>query len=507
MVTGVGGLNQSVTVNYAGVSPTSYGPSTTAPTDAGTYRLRATFAGDDNHLGSQDAQTMTIAPASSTTAVSCPAGPYTYTGAAQMPCSATVTGASLSLTPTPSYANNTDAGTATASYTFAGDANHTGSSDSKAFTIGQASSTTVVTCPSAAQTYTGSPQTPCSATATGAGGLNLAVAPVTYTNNTNVGTAGASATYAGDANHIGSTGTGSFTIDRAASAVTVTCTAGAPYTYTGSAQTPCTAAASGVGMSPVDVSGSLSYANNIAAGPATAAASWAGDPNHTGSTGTGGFTIGPASSMVTVTCTAGAPYTYTGSPQTPCTAAATGVGGLNVGVTPVTYTNNTNVGTAGASATYGGDVNHFGSAGTGSFAIGKAASSTVVTFEAAPYTYRGTAFTATAQVTGVGGLSAAVTPVIYTGDCTNVTSGGCTATATYGGDPNHDGSSDSKSITRTEGSAATVHSTGVGALDAAVTPVVYTGDCTNVTSGGCTATATYGGDPNHNGSSDSKSIT
>src|SRR2546427_11548309 len=107
---------------------------------------------------------MTIAQASSTTAVSCPAGPYTYTGAAQMPCSATVTGASLSLTPTPSYANNTDAGTASASYTFGGDANHTGSRDSKAFTIVQASSTTVVTCTSAAQPYTGTPPTPCSAT-------------------------------------------------------------------------------------------------------------------------------------------------------------------------------------------------------------------------------------------------------------------------------------------------------------------------------------------------------
>src|SRR5216117_1343212 len=450
MVTGVGGLNQSVTVNYAGVSPTSYGPSTTAPTDAGTYRLRGTFAGDDNHLGSQDAQTMTIAPASSTTAVSCPAGPYTYTGAAQMPCSAMVTGASLSLTPTPSYANNTDAGTATASYTFAGDANHTRSSDSKAFTIGQASSTTVVTCPSAAQTYTGSPQTPCSATATGAGGLNVAVAPVTYTNNTNVGTAGASATYAGDANHLGSTGTGGFTIDRAASAVSVTCTAGAPYTYTGSAQTPCTAAATGVGMSPVHERGSLSYANNIAAGAATAAASWAGDLNHTGSTGTGGFAIGQAASAVTVTCPAAA-QTYTGLPIEPCTAGATGAGGLNVGVTPVTYTSNTNVGTAGASTTYGGDANHFGSTGTGSFAIGKAASSTVVTFEAGPYTYRGTAFTATAQVSGVGGLSAAVTPVVYTGDCTNVTSAnGCTATATYGGDQNHQGNSGSKSITLTQ---------------------------------------------------------
>src|SRR6266571_3570532 len=449
MVTGVGGLNQSVTVNYAGVSPTSYGPSTTAPTDAGTYRLRATFAGDDNHLGSQDAQTMTIAPASSTTAVSCPAGPYTYTGAAQMPCSAMVTGASLSLTPTPSYANSTDAGTATASYTFAGDANHTGSSDSKTFTVGPASSTTTVSCPATAQTYAGAPLNPCTASYSGAGGLSGSLTPI-YSDNINVGTATARASFTGDANHTGSSATGSFTIGQAPSTVTVTCTAGAPYPYTGSAQTPCTAAATGVGMSPVDVSGSLSYANNLAAGAATAAASWAGDPNHLGSTGTGGFTIERAASAVTVTCTAGAPYTYTGSAQTPCTAAATGAGALNVGVTPVAYTSNTNVGTAGASATYGGDVNHSGSTGTGSFAIGKAASSTVVTFEAAPYTYRGTALTATGQVSGVGGLSAAVTPVVYTGDCTNVTSGGCTATATYGGDPNHDGSSDNKSITLTK---------------------------------------------------------
>src|SRR5207249_9077593 len=303
-----------------------------------------------------------------------------------------------------------------------------------------------------------------------------------------------SATYAGDANHTGSTGTGSFTIGPASSTVTVTCTAGAPYTYTGSAQTPCTAAATGVGMSPVDVSGSLSYANNIAAGAATAAASWAGDLNHTGSTGTGGFAIGQAASAVTVTCPAAA-RTYTGWPIEPCTAAATGAGGLNVGVTPVTYTSNTNVGTAGASTTYGGDANHFGSTGTGSFAIGKAASSTVVTFEAAPYTYRGTAFTATAQVSGVGGLDAAVA-VVYTGDCTNVTgANGCTATALYAGDPNHDGSTDAKSITLTKASSMTVVTfeaglytyrgtaftataavTGVGGLNQGVA-VVYSGDC------------------------------
>ena len=58
-----------------------------------------------------------------------------------------VTGAGgLNLTPPADYANNTDAGTATASYTYAGDANHTGSSDSENFTIDKASSTTTVTC-------------------------------------------------------------------------------------------------------------------------------------------------------------------------------------------------------------------------------------------------------------------------------------------------------------------------------------------------------------------------
>src|SRR2546422_849123 len=211
-VTGAGGLSLTPTPSYGG------------NTDAGTYRLRATFAGDDNHLGSQDAQTMTIARASSTTAVSCPAGPYTYTGAAQMPCSAMVTGASLSLTPTPSYANSTDAGTATASYTFAGDANHTGSSDSKTFTIGPASSTTTVSCPATAQTYAGAPLNPCTASYSGAGGLSGSLTPI-YSDNINVGTATARASFTGDANHTGSSATGSFTIGQAPSTVTVTCTA------------------------------------------------------------------------------------------------------------------------------------------------------------------------------------------------------------------------------------------------------------------------------------------
>jgi hypothetical protein len=48
-----------------------------------------------------------------------------------------------------------------------------GSNDSQDFSIGKASSTTVVTVTGAPFTYTGSAQTPATVSVTGAGGLNL----------------------------------------------------------------------------------------------------------------------------------------------------------------------------------------------------------------------------------------------------------------------------------------------------------------------------------------------
>ena len=52
------------------------------------------------------------------------------------PCSVSITGAGgLSLPATPAYTNNINPGMATASYTYAGDANHYGSSGSKTFQI------------------------------------------------------------------------------------------------------------------------------------------------------------------------------------------------------------------------------------------------------------------------------------------------------------------------------------------------------------------------------------
>src|SRR4029077_19479901 len=200
----------------------------------------------------------------------------------------------LDLAPAASYSNNVVAGTATASYTFAGDANHNGSDDSKSFTIDKASSTTVVTCP-ASVTYSGSAQTPCSVAVTGAGSLSLVPDPV-YSNNTNAGTATASYTYGGDANHTDSSDSKHFTIDKASSTTTVTCGAG-PFTYTGSAQTPCTAHVSGAGGLSADPD--PVYSNNTNAGTATASYTYAGDDDHTGSTDSKNFTIEKAASTTT----------------------------------------------------------------------------------------------------------------------------------------------------------------------------------------------------------------
>jgi hypothetical protein len=348
-----GGLNESLTVNY------------TDDTGAGTATASATFAGDANHLGSTDSKTFAIGKATSTTTVTCGAGPFTYNGSAQTPCSVSVTGAGgLNLTPAPSYENNVGAGTATASYTYAGDANHTGSDDSKQFTIGKASSTTTVACPAAAQPYTGSAITPCTAAATGAGGLD-ASRPVSYADNTAVGTASASASFDGDDNHDGSSGSATFAISKAPSVVTVTCSAG-PFTYTGSAHEPCTAGVTGAGG--LDETLPVTYANNVNAGSAMASASYAGDANHTGDSSSKSFTIAKAPSTVTVTCPS-APIPFTGSAITPCSAKVTGVGGLVQSLT-IVYSANVNPGTATASAAFAGDANHLVSNGSATFAIG-----------------------------------------------------------------------------------------------------------------------------------------
>ncbi len=500
-------------------------------TNAGAATANASWAGDANHTGNTGSGGFTIGQASSAVTVTCTAGaPYTFTGSAQTPCTAQSTGVGMSpvdVTASLIYSNNTNAGAATANASWAGDANHTGNTGSGGFTIGQASSAVTVTCTAGAPyTFTGSAQTPCTAQATGVGMSPVDVtASLVYSNNTNAGAATANASWAGDTNHTGNTGSGGFTIGQASSTVSVTCTAGAPYTFTGSAQSPCTAEATGVGMSPVDVTASLIYSNNTDAGAATANASWAGDTNHTGNTGSGGFTIGQASSTVTVTCPV-AVQLFTGSAQTPCTAEATGIGMSPVDVTAsLIYSNNTNAGAATANASWAGDTNHTGNTGSGGFTIGQASSTVTVTCTVgAPYAFTGSAQTpCTAEATGAGMSPVDVTASLIYSNNTNA--GAATANASWGGDANHAANTGSGGFTINQvsstvtvtcpvpsqpytGSAqtpCTAEATGIG-----MTPVDLTASISysnNINAGSATANASWAGDVNHTGNTGSGGFT
>ena len=319
-------------------------------------------------------------------------------------------------------------------------ANYNGSSDSETFAIGKATTVTTVTCDAGPFAYTGLGQMPCSASVTGPGGLaeDLTVA---YLDNIDAGTATASASYGATDNYNGSSDSETFVIGKATTVTTVTCDAG-PFAYTGRASMPCSASVTGPGGLAEDLT--VAYLDNIDAGTATASASYGATDNYNGSSDSETFVIGKATTVTTVTCDAG-PFAYTGLGQMPCSASVTGPGGLAEDLT-VAYLDNIDAGTATASASYGATDNYNGSSDSETFVIGKATTVTTVVFEAGPYTYRGTPFTATATVTGAGGLSQAQT-VDHTGDCTHVTTAnGCTGKANYAGDANHFGSSDSKSI-------------------------------------------------------------
>jgi hypothetical protein len=106
--------------------------------NAGTATANASYAGGANWLPSSDSKTFTIDKAETTTTVTCPVS-VTYNGSAQTPCTASVTGpGGLNQTLTVSYEDNINAGTATASASYAEGVNWHPSGDTKTFVIEKA---------------------------------------------------------------------------------------------------------------------------------------------------------------------------------------------------------------------------------------------------------------------------------------------------------------------------------------------------------------------------------
>ena len=156
----------AVTGTYTGDLACTNNPATAGPA-SGTTTIAPSVTGTglSNFNITSVNGSYTITGVGSTTVVTCPAS-VTYNGGAQAPCTATVTGAGgLNQTLTVSYVSNTNAGTATASASFAGDANHSASSDSATFQILKAPVTATAGGGSAA--YDGNTKTPsaCAVTA------------------------------------------------------------------------------------------------------------------------------------------------------------------------------------------------------------------------------------------------------------------------------------------------------------------------------------------------------
>ena len=142
----VSGSTGAVTYSYSGTGSTSYGPSSTRPTNAGTYQVIATVPADANFNEATSAPlTFTINKANSTITTT-GTTTFTYTGAAQGPSSSDVTGSAGTVNYSysgsgygPSTTPPTNAGSYQVIAILPADANFNGAtSDLLAFTINKA---------------------------------------------------------------------------------------------------------------------------------------------------------------------------------------------------------------------------------------------------------------------------------------------------------------------------------------------------------------------------------
>jgi len=308
--------------------------------------------------------TATFTAALQTPTVAVSNSPKTYTGS---PIAATVTCSSGGAVSDIKYAGSssapTDAGTYAVTADCAATGNYTALNDASAgnFVIDPAATTTTVTCPTTV-THTGSAQEPCDAAVTGPG-LNQTLT-VSYSDNINVGTATASASYAGAGNYAESSDSENYEITAPLQTPTVA-VSNSPQTYTGSPIAATVTCSSGGAVTDIKYNGSTTAPTDADTYAVTADCAATGNYTALNDASAGDFVIDPAATTTTVTCPV--EVTHTGSAQEPCSATVTGPE-LNQGLT-VTYSNNINVGTATANASYAGTGNYAESSDSESFEI------------------------------------------------------------------------------------------------------------------------------------------
>ena len=140
------GSSGAVTYSYSGVSPTVYGPSSTAPNNVGTYEVIASVAADANYNSATSAALAFSISKANSSITATGSSSFTYNSVAQGPASASVTGSIGAITysysglsPTvygPSATAPNNVGTYEVIASVAADANYnTANSTSLAFSI------------------------------------------------------------------------------------------------------------------------------------------------------------------------------------------------------------------------------------------------------------------------------------------------------------------------------------------------------------------------------------
>src|SRR6266480_4652752 len=349
LVTGAGSLSLTPSPSYSGGC--SAAPIHVAQTTPTACTASYSFAGDGDHTGSNDSATIVITPAASLTTVS-GAGSFVFDGSAHA-AGVLVTGAgSLSLTPSPSYSGGCSAApihvaqttptACTASYSFAGDGDHTGSNDSATIVITPAASLTTVSG-AGSFVFDGSAHA-ASVLVTGAGSLSLtpspsysggcSAAPIHVAQTTPTACT-ASYSFAGDGDHTGSNDSATIVITPAASLTKVT---GGTFPFDGSAHA---ASVLVTGAGSLSLTPSPSYSGGCSAAPihvaqttptaCTASYSFAGDGDHTGSNDSATIVITPAASLTTVS--GGGSFVFDGSAHA-ASVLVTGAGSLSLTPSP-----------------------------------------------------------------------------------------------------------------------------------------------------------------------------
>ena len=370
------------------VSGTDYTVSYSNNTAVGT--ATATVTGKGNYTGTQSANyTISSAKAISSCTISLGTTSYTYDGTAKQP-SVTITDGSKTLTKgtdfTVAYTNNTKAGTATVTIT--GKGSYSGTA-AKTFTISAKSvSNVTITLSVTSYTYDGTAKKPSVTVKDGSKTLTSGTDySVSYSNNINAGTA--TVTITGKGNYTG-TKAASFTISspeaKAISGCTVTLGTSS-YTYDGSAKQPSVTVKDGTKTLTKGTDFTVAYSNNTNAGTATVTIT--GNGSYTG-TVTKTFTI-LAKSAGNLTATLSATsYTYDGTAKKPTITVKDGSKTLTNGTDySVSYSNNTNAGTAKVTVT--GKGNYTGTLSKNFTISAKRVSGMTMTLSPESCTYDGTA--------------------------------------------------------------------------------------------------------------------